>query len=382
MVYGHYDVMPVDPVELWESSPFEPEIRDGKIFARGADDDKGQSFMHAKALEYMVETETLPCNIKFLFEGEEEEGSPSLPGFCRDHKELLKCDVILVSDTGMISSEIPAVTTGLRGLTYWEVEVTGPDHDLHSGVYGGAVVNPLNALCSMISLLINEQGKITIPGFYDRVLDVSPEERELINEAASDENEYMNSIGVNGLTGEQGYTTIERTGIRPSLDVCGIRGGYTGEGAKTVLPSSAKAKISCRLVPDQDHNEISELFGEYFKSLAPEGVSVSVEYLHGGAPYVCPVDSGPYRAAEKALSDLYGRTPLPIRSGGSIPVIPAFEEILGVKSLLMGFGLDSDSIHSPNECFPVEQFFRGIEGIVGFYRAYEETIKDGAGGVS
>jgi len=375
LIYAHMDVMPVDPIELWDSPPFEPEIRDGKIFARGADDDKGQSFMHAKAFEYVVKNDLLKVNVKFMIEGEEEIGSPNLPKWCREHKEMLNADVILVSDTGMIDPQTPTITTGLRGLSYWEVEVTGPNRDLHSGLFGGAVANPINVLAKMIAQMQDENGKVTVPGFYDDVEEVSAEERELLGRAPYDENEYKKAVNVDELAGETGYSTGERTGIRPSFDVCGIWGGYTGEGAKTVLPSKAYAKISARLVPNQDHKKISKLFKDHFESIAPKSVKCKVSYLHGGYGYVCPIDFVAYQAAEKALVDLFGKRPVPVRSGGSIPIISDFEEILGIKSVLMGFGLESDAIHSPNENFPLEQFFNGIEGLIGFYKYYAEMAK-------
>lgn len=370
LVYGHADVMPVEPLDLWHSDPFEPEIRDGKIYARGADDDKGQSFMHAKAFEYLVKNDLLKVNVKFLIEGEEEIGSPSLPAFCEAHKALLSADVILVSDTSMIAPDIPSITTGLRGIAYWEVEVTGPKMDLHSGLFGGAVANPINVLSKMIAQLTDEDGRITIPGFYDDVMDISQEERKKMAEAPYDEATYKSSIDVEELFGEKGYSTNERTGIRPSLDVCGIWGGYTGEGAKTVLPSKAYAKVSARLVPNQDHKKITQLFKSYFETAAPPYVKVEVTPLHGGQGYVCPIDMPAYKAAEKAYEKVYGKTPIPVRSGGSIPIISDFEDILGVKSLLLGFGLESDAIHSPNENFPVQQFLNGIETIVAFYEEY------------
>lgn len=370
LIYGHYDVMPVDPLELWTSKPFEPEIRDEKIWARGADDDKGQAFMHAKAFEYMVQTNTLPCNVKFMIEGEEEIGSPSLPKFCTEHKQMLKADVILVSDTGMIAPDIPSITTGLRGLAYWQVEITGPNADLHSGIFGGAVANPINVLCKMIADMQDAKGHITIPGFYDDVLEVSAEERAKMAKAPFDEEEYKKSLDVEALWGEEGFSTRERTGIRPSFDVCGIWGGYTGEGAKTVLPSKAYAKISCRLVPHQKHAQIAELFKKHFESIAPDYVKVNVEYLHGGPSYVCPIDLPAYEAAEKAYEEVYGKVPVPVRSGGSIPIIATFEEILGIKSVLMGFGLGADAIHSPNENYPLEQFFNGIRTIPAFFKHY------------
>ena len=376
LVYGHYDVMPVDPIELWESDPFKPEVRDGKIFARGADDDKGQSYMHAKAFELMVKTNTLPCNVKFMIEGEEEIGSPGLPAFCKDHKEKLKSDVILVSDTGMISMDCPSITVGLRGLSFMEVEVTGPDKDLHSGIFGGAVANPANALAKMIASMTDEHGTITIPGFYDDVITIGIEEREEMGKAPFDEEEYKKAIDVAALYGEKGYSTKERTGIRPSLDVNGIWSGYTGEGTKTVLPSKAFAKISMRLVPNQDYQKISQLFEKHFLSIAPCYVKVKVSALHGGQAYVSPIDTIAYKAASKAIHETFGKKPVPVRSGGSIPIIAQFEEILGVKSILIGFGLESDAVHSPNESYPLANFFRGIETIPLFYHYFTEMIKE------
>ena len=375
LVYGHYDVMPVEPLDLWKSPPFEPEIRDEKIYARGADDDKGQLFMHVKALEFMVKTGKLPCNVKFMIEGEEEVGSPSLEQFCKDNKGLLKADIILVSDTGMIAKDIPSITTGLRGLAYWEVEVTGPARDLHSGIFGGAVANPINVLSKMIANVLDENGKITIPGFYDDVLEASKEERALLSKSPFNEDEFKKSVGVAELAGEKGYTTMERTGIRPTFDVCGIWGGYTGEGAKTVLPSKASAKISCRLVPNQNHEKIAELFAKYFESVAPKTVKVNVKSLHGGQGYVCPIDTIAYKAAEKAYIETFGKQPVPYRSGGSIPIISTFENVLGIKSVLMGFGLESDAIHSPNENYPLYNFYKGIETIPYFYKYYSEAFK-------
>ncbi len=375
LVYSHLDVMPADPLEKWMTDPFEPVIRDGKIWGRGADDDKGQGMMHAKAFELMVSTNTLPCNVKFMTEGEEEIGSPSLGKWCREHKEMLKADIILVSDTSLLSDKIPSITVGLRGLAYWQVEVTGPDHDLHSGIFGGAVANPVNVLCTMIDQMTDKQGRITIPGFYDDVLEVPAEERKLLGLAPFDENEYMKAIGVEELTGEAGYTTLERTGIRPSFDVCGIWGGYTGEGSKTVLPSKAYAKISTRLVPNQDHQKISNLFIEHFQKSAPKSVKVNITPMHGGQGYVCPIDIPAYKAAEKAYAEVYGVRPVPVRTGGSIPIIPTFEDILGIKSVLMGFGLESDAIHSPNENFPVDQFLKGIKTIPLFYKYFAESYK-------
>ncbi|HOE05436.1 MAG TPA: dipeptidase [Bacteroidales bacterium] len=372
LVYGHYDVMPVDPIDKWDTKPFEPVVKDGKIWARGADDDKGQGFMHAKAFELMIKTGTLPCNVKFMIEGEEEIGSPALTTWCAENKDKLKADVILVSDTGMIGPGIPTITTGLRGLSYWEVEVTGPCRDLHSGLFGGAVANPVNVLCKLIATMQDENGKVTIPGFYDDVLEVSDKERALYALAPYNEENYKTALKVKALKGEKGFTTTERTGIRPSFDVCGIWGGYTGEGAKTVLPSKAYAKISTRLVPNQDNHKISELFVKHFESIAPDYVTVKVTPLHGGQGYVCPIDHPAYKAAEKALYDSFGKQAVPFRSGGSIPIISTFEKELGIKSILLGFGLESDAIHSPNENFPLEQFYKGIETIPLFYKYFAE----------
>lgn len=375
LVYGHYDVMPVDPEELWKTKPFEPVIKDGKIWARGADDDKGQSFMHAKAFEYMVKTNQLPCNVKFMLEGEEEIGSGSLYGFCEKNKQMLKADIILVSDTGMIATDIPSITTGLRGLSYLEVEVTGPNKDLHSGIFGGAVANPINILCQMIASLTNEKNEIAIPHFYDDVLVLSAEERALMAKAPFNLEEYKKSLDIDEVHGEEGYSTIERTGIRPTLDVCGIWGGYTGEGSKTVLPSKANAKISMRLVPNQDSQKISSLFQKHFESIAPASVKVKVTPCHGGEAYVSPIDMPAYKAAEKAYETTFGKRPIPTRSGGSIPIISGFERILGIKSILMGFGLGEDAIHSPNENYKLEHFFKGIETIPYFYKFYAELMK-------
>lgn len=372
IVYGHYDVMPVDPVDLWNTEPFEPVVKDGKIWARGADDDKGQSFMHIKAFEAMVKTDSLPCNVKFMIEGEEEIGSPSLGKFCEQNKELLSGDVILVSDTSMLAPDTPSITTGLRGLSYWQVDVTGPDKDLHSGLFGGAVANPINVLADLISQMTDEDSKVTIPGFYDDVIEATEEERKKMAEAPFDKEEYKKAINVEELRGEKGYTTPERTGIRPSFDLCGIWGGYTGEGAKTVLPSKAHAKVSTRLVPNQDHHKIGKLFEDHIKSIAPKSVKVEVAYLHGGQGYVCPIDLPAYKAAEKAYKETYGKQPVPVRSGGSIPIIATFEEKLGIKSVLMGFGLEADAIHSPNENYPLEQFYNGMNTIPFFYKYFAE----------
>lgn len=376
LVYGHYDVMPVDPEELWKSKPFDPEIRDGKIWARGADDDKGQSFMHAKAFEYLVQSNQLSCNVKFMLEGEEEIGSTNLYEYCQQNIELLKSDIILVSDTGMIAFDIPSITTGLRGLSYLEVEVKGPNRDLHSGLFGGAVANPINVLCAMIASLTNEKNEITIPHFYDDVHVISSEERALMSKAPFNLDAYKKAIDIKEIHGEEGYSTIERTGIRPTLDVCGIWGGYTGEGSKTVLPSTAHAKISMRLVPNQKSEIISKMFQNHFESIAPPSVTVKVIPSHGGEAYVSPIDMVAYRAAEKAYTTTFGKRPVPTRSGGSIPIIAGFERILGTKAILMGFGLESDAIHSPNENFPLENFFKGIETIPYFYKFYAEMMKE------
>jgi acetylornithine deacetylase/succinyl-diaminopimelate desuccinylase-like protein len=372
LIYGHYDVQPAEPLDLWKTPPFEPQIREGKIYARGADDDKGQLFMHVKAFEMMQATDTLPCNVKFMIEGEEEVGSPSLKDFCRENKALLNADVILISDTTMISLDVPSITTGLRGLSYLEVEVTGPNRDLHSGLYGGAVANPVNILSKMIASLTDDKGRITIPGFYDDVLEVSQEERTEMAKAPFDAAVYKAAIGVDELAGEEGFTTTERTGMRPSLDVCGIWGGYTGKGAKTILPSKAYAKVSMRLVPDQESTKIDALFEDYFLSIAPPGVQVKVTSLHGGQGYVAPLDTAAYQAASRAVEKTLGKKPVPFRSGGSIPIVSDFEEVLGLKSILLGFGLESDAIHSPNENYPLENFYKGIETIPWFFKYFAE----------
>ncbi|MBO5710299.1 MAG: dipeptidase [Rikenellaceae bacterium] len=372
LVYGHYDVMPVDPVELWNTDPFEPVVKDGRIWGRGADDDKGQSFMHAKAFEAMLANGTLPCNVKFMLEGEEEIGSPSLGKWCADNKEMLKADIILVSDTSMIGMETPSITCGLRGLCYMEVEVIGPNKDLHSGLFGGAVANPANVLTKMVSSLTDEEGRITIPGFYDDVRVLSQEEREAIGETPFCIERYKKNLDIEEVQGEAGYSTIERTGIRPSLDVNGIWGGYIAEGTKTVIPSKASAKISMRLVPNQDYEKIAELFEKHFRAIAPKSVKVNVKYLHGGYPYVSPTDMPAYKAASKAFEQTFGKTPIPFYSGGSIPIISTFEKVLGLKSILMGFGLDIDAIHSPNESYGVENFYKGIETITWFYQYFAQ----------
>ncbi len=373
LVYGHYDVMPVDPIEEWHTDPFEPVIKDGRIWARGANDDKGQSFMHVKAFEAMVNCGELPCNVKFMLEGEEEIGSASLYKWCRDNKKMLKADVILVSDTSLIGWETPSITCGLRGLCYMEVEVTGPNKDLHSGLYGGAVANPANVLTRLVASLIDENGHITIPNFYDDVRELTPAERRAFNKAPFCLREYKKALEIGDVEGEDGYTTIERTGVRPSLDVNGIWGGYTEEGTKTVIPSKASAKISMRLVPDQDYVKIGKLFEKHFKAIAPKSVKVKVRTLHGGAPYVSPTDLPAYKAAAKALEETFGKKPLPYYSGGSIPIISGFEKILGLKSILMGFGLDRDAIHSPNESYGLDNFYRGIETITLFYKYFAQS---------
>jgi len=352
----------------------ETEHKDGKIYARGADDDKGQAYMHAKAFETMIQTNTLTCNVKFMIEGEEEIGSPSLGQFCKENKELLKADIILVSDTGMIARDIPSITTGLRGLSFMEIELTGPNKDLHSGLFGGAVANPANVLTKLIASLTDENGKITIPGFYDDVIEVSNEEREKMGKAPFNLDNYKKALDIELVDGEKGFTTNERTGIRPSLDVNGIWSGYTGEGAKTVLPSKASAKVSMRLVPNQDNVKISELFKKHIENIAPKTVKVNVKALHGGQGYVSPIDMPAYKAAELAYEEVYGKKPVPVRSGGSIPIISTFEDVLGIKSILMGFGLEEDAIHSPNENYPLENFYKGIETIVAFYQHFHRIL--------
>ena len=370
LVYGHYDVMPVEPLELWNTDPFEPVIQDGRLWARGADDDKGQSFLQVKAFEIALREKLLKCNVKFLFEGGEEIGSPGLEDFCLAHKDLLKSDIILVSDTSMVGADVPSITTGLRGLAYWEIEVTGPNRDLHSGIFGGAVANPINVLCKMIAGITDNDGHITIPGFYDDVEEVSAREREMLAAVPYSEDKYRESLDVKALFGEKGYSTLERTAIRPTFDVCGIWGGFTGEGSKTVLPSKAYAKVSCRLVPHQEHEKISGMFIDYINRIAPDYVRVKVTPMHGGEGYVCPIDLPAYKAAEKGYEDAFEKKPLAVRRGGSIPIIAAFEKVLGVKSILMGFGLESDATHSPNENMPIDIMDKGIESFVGFYREY------------
>ena len=378
LVYGHYDVQPPDPLELWDSPPFEPVIKDtdehpdGAIYARGACDDKGQFYMHVKAIEYLTKTDQLPCNLKFMIEGEEEVGSENLENFIKTNKEKLSNDVILISDTGMINKETPTITTGIRGLSYVEVTVTGPNRDLHSGLYGGAVANPINILTKMIASLQDENNKITIPGFYDKVRALSAEEKKLMQKIPFDVEDYKKSIGIKDVQGENGYSTIERNSIRPTLDVNGIWGGYIGEGAKTVIPSQAHAKISMRLVPDQDWQEITQLFQDHFEKIAPKSVSVEVKPHHGGQGYVTPIDSIEYQAAAKAFEETFDQQPVPLRSGGSIPIVSMFEEVFDSKTILMGFGLDSDAIHSPNEHFGIWNFLKGIETIPHFYHHFTQ----------
>ncbi len=372
LVYGHYDVQPPDPLELWHSGPFEPVIKDGKIYARGSADDKGQFFMHVKALETMIRTGNLPTNIKFIIEGEEEIGSPHLGKFVAEHKELLKADVILISDTAMISLDSPSIDIGVRGLSYIEVEVTGANRDLHSGVYGGAVANPITILAQMIASCHDANNHITIPGFYDGVVEASPAERKLMAAAPYNEEEYKKDLGLKALWGEKGYTTNERTGIRPTLELNGIWGGYTGEGAKTVLPSKANAKISARLVPNQSAAVITEKLLNYFRSIAPAGVTVRAEEHHGGEPYMTPIDSRAYQSAAKAIQEVFGKAPIPVRGGGSIPICSLFEKELGIKIVFLGFGLDSDNLHSPNEKFELANFYKGIETIPYFHQYFAE----------
>lgn len=368
LVYAHYDVMPAEPLELWGSEPFEPVVRDGRIYARGADDDKGQGFIQVKAFEYLAKKGEMKHNVKFIFEGEEEIGSPSLEAFLEKHRDLLKADIILVSDTSMLGAELPSLTTGLRGLAYWEVEVTGPNRDLHSGHFGGAVANPINTLCKILAKVVDEDGRITVPHFYDDVLPVPDAEREMIAHIPFDEEAYKKAIGVDALQGETGYSTLERNSCRPAFDICGIWGGYTGEGSKTVLPSKAYAKISCRLVANQDHEKISKLMADYLQEISPKSVKIKVTPMHGGQGYVCPIDLPAYQAAEKGFAKAFGKQPLAVRRGGSIPIIADFERILGIKTILMGFGLESDAIHSPNENFRLDIFRKGIEAVVEFYR--------------
>lgn len=370
LVYGHYDVQPPDPLDLWKSGPFDPVIKDGKIYARGSCDDKGQFYMHVKALEIMSKTNSLNTNIKFLIEGEEEVGSANLGNFVKNNKQLLKADVILISDTAMISLDNPSMDIGVRGLSYIEVEVTGPNRDLHSGVYGGAVANPATILCKMIASLHDENNHVTVPGFYDDVVESTPAERKLMNQAPFDEKEYKDDLGVKELWGEKGYTTLERTGIRPTIEVNGIWGGYTGEGAKTVLPSKAFAKISARLVPNQDSHKITEILTKHLEKIAPKSVTVKATLHHGGEPYMTPIESKGYQAAAKAIETTFGKKPIPVRGGGSIPICALFEKELGIKIVFMGFGLDSDNLHSPNEKFNVENYYKGIETIPYFHKYF------------
>ena len=370
LVYGHYDVQPPEPLEKWNTAPFEPVIHDDAIWCRGANDDKGQLFMHIKAFEFLVRTGQLKHNVKFIFEGEEEIGSPSLPEFIKANKQLLAADVCLVSDTTMISDKVPSINCGMRGLAYLEVKVTGPNKDLHSGHYGGAVANPINVLCDMISSLIDADGRITVPGFYDKVVELTPDERKMLARAPFDMDEYKHFLEINEVKGEKGYTTLERTGIRPSLDVCGIWGGYTGQGAKTVLPSEAHAKISMRLVPKQTSAEISKLFMDHFLSIAPPYVKVEVTPFESGDGFLIPISSAAYKAASRAIQEVYGIEPVPSRGGGSIPILAEFQKVLGLDPLLMGFGLERDTIHSPNESYLLRQFFYGMESIALFYRYY------------
>ena len=370
LVYGHYDVQPPEPLEKWKTDPFEPVIHDDAIWCRGANDDKGQLFMHIKAFEFLVRTGQLKHNVKFIFEGEEEIGSPSLPEFIKANKELLKADICLVSDTTMISDKVPSINCGMRGLAYLEVKVTGPNKDLHSGHYGGAVANPINVLCDMISSLIDKDGRITVPGFYDKVVELTPDERKMLACAPFDMNEFKEFLDINEVKGEKGYTTMERIGIRPSLDVCGIWGGYTGQGAKTVLPSEAHAKISMRLVPKQTSAEISKMFMDHFLRIAPPYVKVEVTPYESGDGFLIPISSDAYKAASKAIGEVYGIEPVPSRGGGSIPILAEFQKVLGLDPLLMGFGLERDTIHSPNESYLLRQFFGGMESIALFYRYY------------
>lgn len=372
LVYGHYDVQPPDPLELWNSGPFDPLIKDGKIYARGSADDKGQMFMHIKALEIMTKTNSLPCNIKMMIEGEEEIGSTNLGIYVKENKDLLKADVVLISDTSMISMEHPSIESGLRGLSYLEIKVTAANRDLHSGVYGGAVANPINELCKMIASLHDENYHITIPGFYDSVEELSATDREALNKAPFDLEDYKKDLGINEIVGEKGFTTLERTGIRPTLDVNGIWGGYIGEGAKTVLPSEAHAKISMRLVPNQKSEDITKLFSDHFKSIAPAGVTVEVNPHHGGEAVVTPTDSVAYQAAAKAIKTTFGKEAIPTRGGGSIPIVALFEDVLGLKTVLLGFGLDNDNIHSPNEKYDIFNYYKGIETLPYFHKYFRE----------
>ena len=371
LVYGHYDVMPVDPIDLWQSDPFEPQVRDGRLYARGADDDKGQSFIQVKAFEYLVAEGLLKHNVKFIFEGEEEIGSPSLDAFLEEHRALLAADIILVSDTGMLGADLPSLTTGLRGLAYWEVEVTGPSRDLHSGHFGGAVAKPANVLCQLLARVVDADGRITVPHFYDDVEDLSDRERRMIASIPFDEEAYKRAIGVEALFGEKGYRTLERNSCRPSFDICGIWAGYTGEGAKTVIPSKAYAKFSTRLVPHQKRDTITRLVSDWLVAQAPPTVKVKVTALHGGEGYVCPLDLPAYQAAEEAFARAFGKQPLAVRRGGSIPIISVFERVLGIKTILMGFGLEANAIHSPNESFPLDIYRRGMHAVTEFHQLYD-----------
>ncbi|MHA8051039.1 dipeptidase [Aquirufa sp. ROCK-SH2] len=371
LVYGHYDVQPADPLNLWDSPPFEPVIKDDIIYARGACDDKGQMFMHIKAFEAMLATNSLACNVKFMIEGEEEIGSNNLSTFVENHKELLQADVILISDTAIVANDIPSIDVGLRGLSYLEVSVQGPNRDLHSGVYGGAVANPINILCEMIASLHDEFNQINIPAFYEDVLDLSAADRAAMAQTPFDLEAYQQDLGIQSVHGEKGFSTIERASIRPTLDVNGIWGGYTGEGAKTVLPSMAYAKISMRLVPNQSSEKITQLFTDHFLSIAPKGVKVTVTPHHGGEAYLMPTDSIAYQAASEAMTETFGKEPIPTRGGGSIPIVALFEKELGIKSILMGFGLDSDAIHSPNEHFGLFNFYKGIDTIPVFFQNFK-----------
>ena len=371
LVYGHYDVMPVDPIDLWQSDPFEPQVRDGRLYARGADDDKGQSFIQVKAFEYLVAEGLLKHNVKFIFEGEEEIGPPSLDAFLEEHRALLAADIILVSDTGMLGADLPSLTTGLRGLAYWEVEVTGPSRDLHSGHFGGAVANPANVLCQLLARVVDADGRITVPHFYDDVEDLSDRERRMIASIPFDEEAYKRAIGVEALFGEKGYRTLERNSCRPSFDICGIWAGYAGEGAKTVIPSKAYAKISTRLGRHQKRDTITRLVSDWLVAQAPPTVKVKVTALHGGEGYVCPLDLPAYQAAEEAFARAFGKQPLAVRRGGSIPIISVFERVLGIKTILMGFGLEANAIHSPNESFPLDIYRRGMHAVTEFHQLYD-----------
>ncbi|MCQ2311157.1 MAG: dipeptidase [Paludibacteraceae bacterium] len=373
LVYAHYDVMPAEPLSEWKSDPWEPAIRNGRLYARGADDDKGQAMIQVKAFEYMVRNNLMQCHVKFIFEGEEEIGSPSLEQFITQHKDLLKADIILVSDTSMVGKDTPSLTVGLRGLAYWQIEVTGPNRDLHSGHFGGAVKNPANALCEILAQLIDSTGRVTIPGFYDKVLPIPQRERDMIAAIPFSDRAYREAIDVDALSGEEGYSTLERNSCRPSFDICGIWGGYTGEGSKTVIPSKAYAKVSCRLVPNQDNEEIAAAFVQHINRIAPAGVRVQVTPLHGGQGYVCPMDIPAYIAAEKAFETAFKKLPLAARRGGSIPIIADFERVLGLKTILMGFGLEANAIHSPNESMDLEVWENGVVAVTEFYKNFAQS---------